>query len=416
MRLLPAYFVAVFITLGSQLAAEDWPQWRGPTGDNHAAAGATAPNQWSESEGLAWKTPVLGRGHSSPTLVGNRIYLTTADDAAGTQSLLIFDRQTGELLAQPVVHEGGLSQNVHPNNTNASPTVASDGKRVFALFHNNNAAWITAFTLEGQQIWQKRALEFDPQRFKFGFGSSPVVADGLVIVTSEYDGPESGLVAFDCASGEQRWKTPRPESLSYSSVARVQTGGKLQLMLSGNQQIAAYEPSSGEELWSTPGTTYATCGTMVWDEGLGLAFASGGFPETFTLAVEMSGEHKIVWKNQARCYEQSLLLADGYLYAVTDRGVAYCWRARDGEQMWKQRIGGSFSSSPVLVGSEIYVASEKGTIFVYEANPEEFQSLGENQLGDEAFATPTPADGRLYHRYTKMVDGKRQEFLAAIGK
>ena len=399
------------------LQAADWAQWRGPTGDNHAAAGATAPVFWDENQNLAWVTPVPGRGHSSPTVVGNRIYLTTADDQAETQSLLIFDRQSGTKLQEIVVHRGGLVAPLHPNNTHATPTVASDGNRIFTLFDNGHVAWLTAFDLEGKQLWQQEAIGFDPQRYQFGFGSSPVVLEGLVVVSSDYDGPESGIVALDASSGNRRWKVDRPQELSYSSVARAPASGRLSLLISGTHQFAAYEPATGKELWSTPGSTQATCGTMVWNEPLGLAFASGGYPEKFLTAVRTTGDHEIVWtNNKLKCYEQSMLVVGQHLYCINDNGVARCLRCTDGEELWKERLGGSYSSSPLLVGDAIYVTNEGGTTFVFKASPEGFESLGENQLGDSCFATPTPLDGRLYHRYAVGSGEERQEFLAAIGK
>ncbi|MEM9352360.1 MAG: PQQ-binding-like beta-propeller repeat protein [Planctomycetota bacterium] len=399
----------------STARAQDWPQWRGPNGNNHAAPGAAAPTQWSETSGLAWKTPIPGRGHSSPTLFGDRIYLTTCDEDAETQSLLVIDRATGRLLKQTTAHVGKLLPKVHPNNTHASPTVACDGRQVYALFGNDLAAWVTAFDLEGNAVWQKRATGFDPRRYEFGFGSSPVLAGGLVVVTSEYDGPESAVVALNPADGSQAWLSPRTQSLSYSSVARVPVGGQTQLIMSGNRRIAAYDPASGRELWGVAGSTFATCGTMVWDEAQGLAFASGGYPDSFTLAVRTGGDHAIVWQNNVKCYEQSLLVAGDYLYGVSDRGVAYCWRSADGQEMWKERLGGAFSASPVLVDGKLYVTNESGTTFVYAATPDGYQPIAENQLGDEGFATFTPCDGRLYHRYAKREGGQRQEYLVAIG-
>ena len=196
-----SHCAVLFFLMPSSLQAQDWPQWRGPTGDNHAATGVTAPVAWNENSNLAWTVPVPGRGHSSPTVIGDRIYLTTADKQNETQSLLIYNRQTGEKIAEKVAHQGGLNAKMHSNNTFASPTVASDGQRVFALFHNNGAVWVTAFDLEGNRLWQQRALGFEPQRFQFGFGSSPVVVDSSVVVASEYDGDESGIVALDAATG-----------------------------------------------------------------------------------------------------------------------------------------------------------------------------------------------------------------------
>ncbi|TWT96118.1 outer membrane biogenesis protein BamB [Botrimarina colliarenosi] len=411
------FSIALALFLASAVDAQDWPQWRGPTADNHAAPGATAPVAWSEDSGLAWKTPVPGRGHSSPTLVGDRIYLITADESAQTQSLLIFDRSSGELLREVLTHRGGLAARIHPNNTHASSTVASDGERVFALFCNEDAAIVTAYDLAGDKLWQKRVGGFDPQQFQFGFGSSPRLVDGLLVLSTEYDGPESGLYAVDPATGDTVWSAPRVKELSYSTPSITPVDGEKQLLMSGNYSVSSYDPQSGKELWSVEDiTARATCGTMVWDKSLGLGFASGGFPDPFTLAIELGGDHKVVWQNSVKCYEQSLLAADGHVYAASDNGVAYCWRAGDGKEMWKSRLGGKFSSSPLLVGKAIYVTSEQGTTHVFEANPERFVRLGENQLGDSGFATPTPADGRLYHRYGKTEGGKRQEYLVAIGE
>lgn len=410
------FFCLALIATAPLTVAQDWSQWRGPTGDNHAPTGATAPVAWSEEAGLAWKTPIPGRGHSSPTLVGSRIYLTTADEESQTQSLLVLDRATGRLLKETPTHRGGFPAQIHQNNTHASPTVASDGQRVFALFCNNDAAMVTAYDLDGNQLWQTRAGGFDPQQYEFGFGSSPRLVDGLLVLSTEYDGPESGLYALDPATGQSVWKTPRVKQLSYSTPAIANLGGRNQLLMSGNYSLASYDAATGKQLWETEGSARATCGTMVWDESLGLGFASGGYPNQFTLAVDLGGDHRIAWQNGVKCYEQSMLVVDGYLYGVSDKGIAYCWRGSDGQEMWKERLGGGFSSSPLLVDGKIYVTSEAGTTHVYQAIPERFVGLGRNQLGDSGFATPTPADGRLYHRYAKSENGGRQEYVVAIGQ
>ncbi|QDV77514.1 PQQ-binding-like beta-propeller repeat protein [Botrimarina mediterranea] len=412
------YFLAPMVLLAAASAAQaqDWLQWRGPTGDNHAAEGATAPTEWSEEAGLAWKTPVPGHGHSSPTIVGDRIYLITADADAQTQSLLIYGKESGELLREVLTHEGGLPAQIHPSNSHATSTVASDGERVFALFYNDDAAVVTAYDLRGEKLWQERVGGFDPKAYQFGFGSSPRLVDGTLVVASEYDGPDSGIYGLDPKTGKRLWTAARSENLSWSSPSVTPVGGKSQLLMSGAKRLVSYEPVSGKVLWSLEDeSTEATCGTMVWDEKLGLAFASGGFPDAFTLAVKLDGDHEVVWRNKIRNYEQSLLVVDGYVYATADRGIAFCWRGSDGKEMWRERLGGKFSASPLLVGKTIYATNESGTTHVYEANPERCVRVAQNQLGDSAFATTTPSAGRLYHRYAKTEGGKRQEYLAAIG-
>jgi len=394
--------------------AADWPQWRGVGQDNHAAPRATAPTEWAGKEEFDWVTLVPGRGHSSPTVVGDRIYLTTADTSAETQSLLVYDRTTGKELGKTMVHRGGFPAKIHSKNTHATPTASCDGERVYVLFNNDSAIWATAFDLDGRKLWQQRVAEFYPRKYEFGYAPSPVLYGNLLIVAAEYDGPESGIYAIDTSTGERRWKAPRPQGLSFSTAIPLGDREQPQLLVSGNKKIASYGLQDGAELWSVEGSTQATCGTMVWDRKLRLAFASGGYPDKFTVAIQMDGDHQVVWENQVCCYEQSLLIDDGYVYAVADSGVAYCWRASDGGEMWKHRLGGKFSSSPLLVGGRIYVSNEAGTTFVIEATPDEFSLLAENQLGTEVFATPVPADGRLYYRFAEGTDENRQEFLVAI--
>ena len=409
--------LTLLIWLSPYLAAQadDWPQWRGPTGNNHAAAGATAPTEWGEDSHIVWRTPVPGRGCSSPTIYGKRIYLTTSDEEVGSQSLLVFDRATGRLLKETVAHWGNLPPKIHPKNTHASPTVACDGRRVYALFNNDYATKVTAFDLEGAKLWQEKVSDFDPQEYEFGYGASPILVDGVLVVAADYDGADSGIYAIDPANGRQVWHTPRPEKLSFSSPIATDLDGRVQLIISGLEQIASYDPATGRVLWSTEASTQATCGTMVWDNNLGLAFASGGYPDSFTLAIRTNGDHQVVWQEKVKCYEQSLLSYKGYVYAASDNGVAYCLRAKDGKEMWKKRLSGPFSSSPLLVGETIYVTNEMGTTYVFKATPDDYQAIAENELGDEAFATPAACDGRLYHRYATRADGPRQEYLVAIG-
>ena len=411
------WLLTAAIWLTYSLASGDWLQWRGPTGDNHAPSAQSTPRaSWSTEEGFLWKVAVPGRGHSSPIVVGDRIYLTTCDEQAKTRSLLVFDRTTGELLASPIAHHGGLAKTIHAHNTYASSTPASDGERVYAMFDYENSVWITCYDLQGGQLWQRRVAAFDPTVMVFGLGSSPILHEGLLILATEYDGDESGIYAIDKLTGDPVWSTPRQRSLSNSTPIVATLGGRPQILLSGGSHLTAYNPANGDELWRTGGSPVATCGTVVWDESLALVFASGGFPEAMTWAVEVGGEHRMLWHNPVRCYEQSILAVKGYVYAVADSGVAYCWRATDGERMWVKRLGGKYSSSPLLVGERIYVSNEAGTTFVLAASPEEFQLLGQVQLGDEVFATPASVDGKLYYRYADSSSGQRQEYLMAVGE
>ncbi|MEM9411568.1 MAG: PQQ-binding-like beta-propeller repeat protein [Planctomycetota bacterium] len=406
-----AMFFTVMV-IPDVLFAQDWPQWRGVAINGHASSGATAPVQWNNDSGLLWKTAIPGRGNSSPTIVGDRIYLTTGDERNETQSLLILDRIDGKLLKKIETHVGNLPDNISGKNSHANSTVASDGEQVFVMFLNDAAPILTAYDLDGNQAWQKRVCGETRVNFEWGFGSSPIVVDDLVIVATEFNIQGSGIYAFDKRTGKPVWHTPRSQQFSYSTPAVATLQGKKVLLLSGNYSFAAYDVQTGHQLWSQEGTTMATCGTMVWDGYLNLGFASGGHPDKFTAAVKLDGSHEVVWSHPVKCYEQSLLSFEGHVLAVSDGGVAHLWQGKDGEKKWHKRLKGNFSSSPLLVDGKIYVTSESGETFVFEANTNQYVELSRNKLGDQAFATPTPSDGKLYHRY---IEGK-QEYLVAIGK
>ena len=128
------------------------------------------------------------------------------------------------------------------------------------------------------------------------------------------------------------------------------------------------------------------------------------------------GSGKVAWRNTVKCYEQSMLAHNGYLYAVSDRGVAYCWKASDGTQMWSSRLGGNISVSPVLAGGNIYVSNERGTTFVFKANPRKFEPVARNQLGNSAFATPSICGNRIYLRIANRGSRGSQDWLYCIGK
>lgn len=388
-------------------ADADWPWWRGPS-RNGIAASTSVPTTLGEQQNLLWKTPVPGRGHSSPTVVGNRVFLTTADEGPKIQYVLAFDRTTGKLLWQVEASRGAFPAKNHSKNTEATPTVACDGERLFATFYHHDQVQVVALDLDGKPLWNKSAGAFRPRTFEYGYAPSPLVYRNSVIVSGEYDGA-SFLVAFERQSGNELWRTPRPTMITFSSPVVAHLAGKDQLFLSGANLISAYDPASGTPLWSTPGTTLATCGTMVWDGDI--AIASGGFPKAETLAVRADGSGTVLWKNNQKCYEQSLLAHQGYVYALTDNGIQYCWRAADGKQMWLKRLKGPVSASPVLAGGHIYWANELGTLYVFRPNPQTFELVAENQLGTDSFASPAICGGQIFLRVGQGTGKDRQEFL-----
>ncbi len=394
-------------------AADDWPFWRGPNHNGVAADGQTPPVEWNDEKNVLWKVSVPGRGHSSPTIVGNRIFLTTAREKEQLQSVLCFDRESGEQRWETDLNLGGFPKRIHNKNTHASPTVSSDGERVFAAFMHHDKIEVAALALaSGRLQWRKTAGPYVPRQYEYGYAASPLIYKDSLIVVSDCDS-DAFLTALDCATGDERWRTERQGKISWSSPIVGRVAGRDQLLLSGCDQVCSYDPETGEVLWSTAATTAATCGTMIWEGDL--VFASGGYPKAQTVCIRADGSGEIVWQNKQKCYEQSMLVHDGHVYAVTDGGIAYCWRASDGMEMWNKRLGGPVSASPVLADGNIYCSNERGTTFVFRADPKQFKLVAENQLGDEAFATPTICGSRIYLRVAAGSGEGRQEFLYCIG-
>ena len=391
----------------------DWPWWRGPSRNGVAASDATPPTKWSNTENVTWKTPVPGRGHSSPIVVGDKVFLETADEAKKVQSVVAFDRKTGKQLWKTDISTGGFPRANHPKNTEASPTLACDGERLYAAFFHHETLQATALDLNGKKVWQKTVGPFNPRQFEYGYAPSPTLYRETVIFSAEYDG-DSAITALDRKTGDQVWRTKRQSSITFSTPVVAHVAGKDQLLISGANQVASYDPANGKQLWTTPGTTAATCGTMVWDGDI--VFASGGYPKAETLAVKGDGSGTVLWKNNQKCYEQSMLAHNGYVYGLTDNGILFCWQGIDGKEMWKERLRGPVSSSPIIAGGNIYQANELGTCYVFKPNPEKFDPVAENQLGDEAFPSPAVVGGQMFIRTATRSGGKRQEMLYCLGK
>lgn len=401
--------VLVCTLLLASTSANDWAGWRGPTGNGIAPDGPPPPLTWSETENVLWVVDVPGRGHSTPTVIGERIYMATADDAG--QYVLIFDRATGESLGKHTVHSGGIPKTIHQKNTHASSSIATNGKQLHICFYNAGKIKHSCLDMDGKILWQTDVAPFE-QKYEFGFAASPILYQQHVIVTAESEA-ETAIVAYNKADGKELWRTARPQNTSYSTPGLLKVAGRDQLIMTGGQELRSYDPATGALLWKAPGSAQHTAGTVTGEGDL--VIGSGGYPQRETVCVKADGSGKVMWTNKMKCYEQSMLMHGGYVYMVNDDGIAACYVAETGEEKWKERTKGPVSASPVLVGDRIYASNEAGTTFVLEATPERFDVLAKNQLGNDSFATPIFLDGKVYIRTAFRGDDGRQERLYCIG-
>ena len=398
------------LTLSAQ--ALDWPQWRGPNGDNKSDPSVKPITEWSAEKNVLWKTKIPGRGHSTPIIIGKRVYLTTADAEKATQSLLALDRDSGKILWEKVIHQGGLAPEIHRENSHASSTPQWDGTHILTTFQNDDKVMVSAVTPEGEITWSKNVGAYHPN-FPFGYGSTPVLHKGLLIISIGTE-KKGSILAIDAKTGEQKWSTPRSKHDNWSTPIVAHVSGKDQLLSSGNGEIQSYEPLTGKLSWKSPLKPLSTCGTIVWTEDA--VFGSGGFPKNETAGVKADGSGEVLWSNKEQSYEQSLFSHKGYIYAVTNRCIGFCWRAKDGKEMWKERFGrGGVMSSPTLANEMIFSTIKNGTTIVYQATHEGFKKVAENKLGDDTYATPVILDDGIFIRPGFMTQSERQEFLYKLG-
>lgn len=393
----------------SQQNDAQWARWRGPQGDGHAV-GQSPVTTWSDTSNVIWKSKVPGKGHSSPIVVADKIFLTTADQANQTQSVLCYDRNTGQQLWSTLINTGGLPKKIHLKNTHASPSIAVNGDLVFALFLNHEQQVLTALNFGGDVVWEKSIGPYKG-KYPFGVGASPIAYRDSVIVPHENEA-SSKIYAVVAETGEKKWSARRNHT-NYSTPVVANTGGKEQLLISGQSSVASFDPDTGKKNWSLPAKWAVTCGTAVWDQDR--VYTSGGFPVQQTIAVSSDGK-KEVWDAPIKAYEQSMIIVDGHLYVLTDRGVISCFNGATGKVTWKTRFEGPVSASPIYANGNIYFTAESGKTMVVKADPTSFQKVATNQLGTDAFASFAVVDDKIITRVGDRSTGQYQQWLYCLGE
>jgi len=396
-------------TLPAPAAETDWPGWRGADHTGIAEAGQMPPLKFSKSENVRWSMPIPGRGHGSASVFGSRVFLAAADEQEQVQWLLCFDRKTGKQLWANQVHRGGFPAKSNQKASQASSTPACDGERVFINFLNAGAVHTTAFSLDGEQLWQTKICDYILHQ---GFSTSPAIYKSLVIVSADNKGG-GAICGLDQKTGKVLWKVERPKFPNYVSPIIYHLGGRDQLILQGCDLVTSLDPATGKKWWEQAGAT-TECVSSIVTDGQRL-FTSGGYPKNHVAAMSADGSGKVEWENTSRVYVPSMLVRDGYLFAVMDNGNAMCWKSDTGEQLWRERLLRTISASPVMVGDRIYAVDEGGQFAVIKADPQNFEVLATNQLGDEVFATPTICAGNIFVRVAEQVGGVRQEILYCLG-
>lgn len=396
-------------TAWSASAADNWPEFRGPGGQGHADSG-NLPVEWSESENIAWKTAIEGKAWSSPVVWGDRIWVTNANEEGTKLSVVCLDKQDGSKIYDRELCTVKEPQFCHDFNSYASPTPALEDGFVYLSFGSPYTACIEQST--GKVIWERK--DFVCNHFR-GAGSSPIIYQNLVML--HFDGSDHQfVVAMNKKTGETVWRTERSVDYDdldkasgkpkrdgdfrkgYATPLIVNVDGRDLLVGPGSMALYAYAPLTGEELWraETIGTHSSACRPL---SGHGMVFATMGFSRGLLIAVRPDGsgdvtKSHIAWEYSRAAPEKPSILLDGDLiFMVDDGGIAACVEAKTGKEVWRDRIGGNFSASPILANGKIYLFDEQGKTTVIEAG-RELKVLAENTL-DAGFMSSPAVSGDL---------------------
>lgn len=398
------FFLFLFLALPTQGLGQDWPEFRGPTGQGRTEERGL-PLHWSETQNVRWKVAIPGRGWSSPAIRGTRIWLTTATEEGKSLRVVCVDRDSGALLLNIEVFRLKSTGPLHAKNSLASPTPVLEGDRVYVHFGANGTACLTQ---SGELIWKTR-LEYD--NGQHGAGGSPVLYDDLLIVSC--DGQEMQyVVALEKATGKVRWRKYRQGAQAYTTplIVRLPTGD--QLISPGAFRAFAYEPRTGKELWSVGyGDGFSNVPRPIF--GHGLVYICTGFHQPALLAIRPDGrgdvtKSHVVWSlKRGVSLTPSPLLVGDELYLVSDNGIASCLDAKTGAVHWQTRLGGNYSASPLYADERIYFLSEEGQAVVI-APGKEFKALATNQLDGQTLASFAVSSGSFFIR--------SQTHLYRIGK
>jgi outer membrane protein assembly factor BamB len=414
----------------SHAAEPHWSQWRGPDGQG-VARDAGVPLEWSDGKNIAWKTPLPGRGHSSPIVWGDRIFLTTAiegelvpgakavrhfeggeefvhPDGVGadrkhTLKLLALDAKAGRILWERTAWEGTPYDTRHKRGSYASPTPATDGTLVYAYF---GAEGLYAYDLEGNLAW--KWWPGGIATFGVGVGSSPLLYKDLVVLLCDEDnGDASFLVGLNKTTGKEVWRTPRKVQISWATPVIVRAGGRDELVTAGFEQVIAYDPATGQQLWRTKGLESNAVPSPV--AGGEVVILSSGHPGKLAMAVQAGGsgdvsDSRVLWRYaKGTAYVPSPVVVDGLVYLMTDKGLLTCLDVKTGAVQYeggRPPVPATFMASPVVVDGRILMMSMDGDTFVIKAGPAH-EVLRTNSLGEPIAASAAVAGGRLYIRGEK---------------
>ncbi len=430
-RVLALALLVVAIFTGGVIAqkntnnASHWPQWRGP--DFNGMARGDAPTKWSDTENVKWKAAIPGRGHSTPVVWGDKVFLTTAIPTAKTPTpapqqggargpgggaganqehqfvVLCLDKKSGKILWQKVAKTATPHEGYHGMyGSFASNSPVTDGKNVYAFFGSRG---VFCYDLNGKLLWEKDLGVQMKMRLQFGEGTAAVLHDDKLLLVFDYQG-DSFIVTLDKATGKEVWRATRQEISNWSTPLVVEHAGKKQVIVSAPTKVRSYDLNSGKMIWDCAGLGLNTIPQPVHQDGV--VYVMSGFREPKLLAIklgkegDLTGTDSVLWsETRGLSYTPSPVLFDGKLYTLTDNGMMSCFDAKTGKSYYQQQRlpkPYNFKSSPVGANGKLYLATEEGDIVILKMG-EKFEVVATNTLADQVFiASPVILNGEIFLR------------------
>jgi outer membrane protein assembly factor BamB len=410
-------------TADKTVEATAWAQWRGPRGDGHAVA-RDVPTNWDASA-VKWRSPLPGKGQSTPIQWGDRIFLTTALEDGRQREVLGISAVDGKILWRKTAWTGEPEKS-HAMNGWASATCATNGEVVVAFFGKGG---LHAYTVDGEPLWSR---DLGPFEGPWSTAACPMIVGDLVIQNGDADA-DAFLEAFDLKTGKSIWRQTRPNHRGWSTPIVWRRGDRAELVLNGHAGVVAYDPAKGTVLWSTKNSSgrgeptvtpaanslYVVCGLAgemyslldpLQPSGIATGNKAAG-----TATGDTAGAKDATVAAPAKAWGamrrggrdlSSPLVIDGYLLVASLNGIASCYEAASGKELWKERLNGQFSSTPIAVDGLALYQNEAGETTVIKPGPK-LEVVSRNTLApaaDEIFrASLTPVAGRIYSRSDKVL-------------
>lgn len=396
--------MASFCAVALPADPSPWPQFRGPDGQGHVAG--SLPTSWSEGNNVAWKTPLPGKGWSSPVIAGGKAWMTTAVPTTGdglSLRMIGVDLKSGDIKHDVELFTVDKPPELHARNTAASPTPVVIGNRVVASFGNAGIGCIDAGT--GKVLWRNDKYKVD---YQTGPGSSPVPYKDRIILPC--DGADAQfVVALDAETGKEAWRRERDAAVKKAPNARrafstplvITAGGKDQVVIPGAQCVYSYDPNTGKELWRVTYVGFSNVPRPVFANGLVIISTGYYFHELLAIRPDGSGDvtaTHIAWRFKKSVPNvSSPVVHNRLLFMVADNGSATCLDARTGAMKWTERLPGKYTAAPLVCGNTVYIFSDEGKTVLLRA-ADAFDEIARNDIDGRIQATPAAFAGGLLLR------------------